>query len=104
MKQEHANREALLEWLVEKVEQAERSLKACQQAAETWKTGTDDDWKGAGCRLTRAQRLKEAAKHGRISIKYARELENFKAVLRFMQRTIPTSNVDVEKVLKSEIK
>ncbi len=70
-----------IEFIQSKLTDAEKTLKAREEMERVWRGGTDASWKAAGCRLTKAQRLKDAAMHGRIAVKNRTEVEMFKAVL-----------------------
>lgn len=71
----------LLEWLNAQLSKAENALAAREQARETWRGGSSQSWKLAGCRLNKSQRLRVAEKEDRISIKCRRDVEMFKVVI-----------------------
>ncbi len=73
-------------WLVEKVAQAEKTLKMREDMAATCRSGTQAEWtaaaKSTGTKATtKVERLKEAQGHDRIAVKLRRELEMFRATL-----------------------
>jgi hypothetical protein len=71
----------LLEWLREKLADAEKAVKAREHMESTWRGGTDKSWAAVGCKMTKPQRLKESATHGRILVKCRREVEMFKTAI-----------------------
>lgn len=79
----------LIAFIESKLADAERSVKARQQARETWAGGNEKDWRKVGCRLNKKQRLAVSATQARIEIKCLREVELFKAVLDRLRTTRP---------------
>lgn len=75
----------LMGWLREQLAKAEQALKGREQLEECMRGGTDSSWRAVGCKLTKAQRLKEASVHGRIAAKYRRDVKMFQAVMSIMQ-------------------
>jgi hypothetical protein len=74
----------LFGWLREKVTEAEKALRSREQMEESWRTGSEKDWKAAARMsasktIAKADRFKEAAKHARIAVKCRHELEMAKA-------------------------
>ena len=72
----------LLGWLVVKLHEAKSALKAREQMEATWRGGTDESWRAAGCKMNKAARLKESETHGRIAVKCRREVEMFEATIK----------------------
>ncbi len=70
----------MVDFIEGKLIEAFASLKAREEMETVWKGGTEESWRAVGCRLTKAQRLKDSAMHGRIAVKLRREVELFKAV------------------------
>lgn len=70
----------MIEFIEGKLIEAFASLKAREEMESVWRGGTDESWRKAGCRLTKAQRLKDSAMHERIAVKLRREVELFRAV------------------------
>lgn len=75
-------------WLSEKMEEAEKAIKAREQAGAAWRTGTNAEWKAAcdmlpstaGRALKKSERLSIAATQDRIAEKYRRDLAMLKAI------------------------
>lgn len=65
----------LLLWLQTKITEAQRCVTAREQAAETWKSGSDEDWKSVGASESREQRLQTAAVNQRIAESYRRDVK-----------------------------
>lgn len=79
----------LIAFIESKLADAERSVKARQQARETWAGGKEKDWRSVGCHLNKKQRLAVSTKEARIEIKCLREVELFKAVLDQLRTSPP---------------
>lgn len=77
----------LLEWLHEKLEAAEKSLIAREQMDAAWRSGTDQSWRAASCRLSKEQRIEEADRQARIADKMRCEVSNFKAVIEIVSHS-----------------
>jgi len=73
--------EDMLAFLRSKLAESQKALRAREQSAKVWRTGDEKTWKAAGCKLTKAQRIKEADAQARISIKCRREVDLFQAVI-----------------------
>ena len=71
----------MLEWLREQLGKADKSLKARQEMGKVWRSGNSKSWLAVGCKLNKAQRLKTADMHARISLKVARDVEMIKALI-----------------------
>lgn len=71
----------LLGWLREKLEDAEKALKAREQMEEAWRGGTSESWSAVGCFMTKAERLRTSDTHARIAVKCRDEVSMFKAVI-----------------------
>lgn len=71
----------IVNWLHEKLSEAEAALSARKQMASTWQGGTDSTWKAAGCRMNKSQRQREADMQNRIAEKCERDVQMFKAVI-----------------------
>lgn len=74
----------MIEFIEGKLIDSFASLKAREEMEKTWSGGTDETWRAVGCHLSKKQRLKDSAMHGRIAIKLRREVELFKAVKDFL--------------------
>lgn len=72
---------ALVQFIEGKLIEAFATLKAREEMQRVWAGGTDESWRAVGCHLTKKQRLKDSAMHGRIAEKNRKEVEMFKAVL-----------------------
>jgi hypothetical protein len=72
----------LLGWLVVKLHEAKSALKAREQMEATWRGGTDESWRAAGCKMNKEARLKESETHGRIAVKCRHEVEMFEATIK----------------------
>lgn len=71
----------LLEWLRGETDDAEKALKAREQAEATWRGGTDKSWRAAGCKLSRAERIRNADINRRIAEKCRRNIEAIRAII-----------------------
>ena len=60
---------------------AENALIAREQSETSWRDGTDESWRAAGCKLNKSERLKESRMQGRIALKCRYEIKMLKAVL-----------------------
>ncbi len=78
----------ITQWLQLKLTAAEKELKARLQMEECWRGGTDESWRAVGCKMKKAQRLKESEIHGRISKKSRRDVEMFKAVIAICENEV----------------
>lgn len=78
--------EDVMHWLNEQLAKAEQSVKAREQSHQSWAGGTTESWREVGCRMTKAQRLKESAAQGRIAVKCRRDVEMLKAVIQKLSR------------------
>jgi len=81
-----ATSSALLDWLREKLAEAEKHLQYRIQGEEDWRSGTDEEWKAAeklsGEKApSKAERIRAADSYARIAVKCRREVEMFKAAL-----------------------
>lgn len=74
-------RNQLLTWLDEQLKEAKRALRARQESARTWATGSTADWRKVGCRLTQEQRFEEAIREKRVAKKYQRDVEILEALI-----------------------
>lgn len=70
----------LLEWLRGEIDDAEKAVRAREQAEATWRGGTDKSWRALGCKLNKSERLKNADFNGRMAAKYRRNLELIRAI------------------------
>ena len=76
----------LLLWLNEKLEAAEKNLKAREQSDVSWRGGTEKEW-AASARMAgmkpmgKKQRAEVADTQNRIAVKCRREVEMFKSVI-----------------------
>jgi len=80
----------LLEWLQEKLAQAEKSLRAREQMEKSWKSGTDEEWTAAAKMhpstakepvMNKAARLKESQSQGRIAATCRRDVAMYKLAI-----------------------
>lgn len=85
------DKKEMTEFIEGKLIEAFASLKAREEMEVVWRGGTEESWRAVGCRLTKAQRLKDSAMHGRIAAKLRREVELFKAV----RDTLNHPNADI---------
>ena len=84
----------LLGWLGEKIAAAEKAVKAREQAAATWRDGTNADWEAAcamhpttaGRALKKRERMAAAAREDRIAAMCRRELQMFKATAKALSQ------------------
>lgn len=74
------NKSELIEFIEGKLINAFSTLKTREEMEVVWRGGTEESWRAVGCHLTKAQRLKDSAMHGRIASKLRREVELLKAV------------------------
>lgn len=89
MNSENISSTELVAWLNAKIADAEKSVRAREDAEKTFRSGTDAQWKRAaamhpsthGKPMTKEVRLEAAAIQGRIAVKCRREAAMFKAVL-----------------------
>lgn len=82
---------AILEWLGGKLFDAEGTLRAREQSAESWATGTEAEWKqAAGLTGNRppkpAERQRQAGIQRRIAEKTRKEIEMIKATIAAVER------------------
>lgn len=78
----------LLEWLRGKITDAEKAVRAREQAVSTFRSGTDESWAAAaefhpltsGRPMSKKQRAEAAASNERIAVKCRLEVEMFNAV------------------------
>ena len=70
----------LIEFIEGKLLDAFASVRTREQMEANWKSGADSTWRAVGCKLNKAQRLKESKTHGRIAAKLRGEIALFKAV------------------------
>lgn len=86
---------ALLEWLKEKLERSQQSLRFREQSAETWSGGTAADWRAVGCRESKESRLKLAARDLRIAEKHKLDNAAIEALIQIVGNVPPDiSNAD----------
>lgn len=94
-------------WLITKIANAEQTVKAREQMASTWRSGTDESWviaaemhpSTAGKSMKRVARMKAAQAEDRIVEKCRHELAMFKAVyaaLERVPRTVATADTSPE--------
>lgn len=77
-----------LGWLSEKITEAERAVKAREESAATWRTGTNAEWNAAaeihpstaGRTSKKSERLIVAEREERIAAKLRRDLAMLKAI------------------------
>lgn len=72
---------AVLDWINQKLADAEKALKAREQMESSWREGSSKDWKAVGCKMSKSERLKESATQGIIAAKCRRDVAMFKAVI-----------------------
>ena len=76
----------LFGFLSVKLAAAEKSLSASEHAEESWRTGTEAEWKHAAAlmgnkRMPKSERLRQSEIQGRIAVKARHEVAMFKAVI-----------------------
>jgi len=85
----------ITEFLQEKLAKAEMALRAREEAASTWRGGTDAEWREADQvypstrhlpPITKAERLAEADREDRIAEKCRRDIEMFQAAIAILDR------------------
>jgi hypothetical protein len=83
-------RPELIQWLIVQLAAAERTLKAREDMARTWKMGSDAAWAAAAAihpstagkaQLKKADRLLEADRHARIAVGMRRDVDMYRATL-----------------------
>jgi hypothetical protein len=87
----------LLEWLRGKIADAEMAVKAREQSAETWRTGTNAEWNAAaamhpttaGRTSKKGERTANAERDDKIATKLRRDVE----MLNTIAATLSHSNV-----------
>jgi hypothetical protein len=72
-------------WLRDQLAKAELAVKAREHAEAVWRSGTDQTWQAAGCRLSKAKRLQEADTQGRIAEKCRRDVQMLKAIITMVE-------------------
>lgn len=76
-----SERDEMLQWLGVQLARAEEALKAREDMQKAWAGGTSASWRAAGCKKSKAERLKESEMQGRIAVHCRRNVEMFKAVI-----------------------
>jgi glutamate mutase epsilon subunit len=81
---------ALFGWLHEKLEAAEKTLKAREQSEESWRGGNQKEWDAAArmagmMPMKKSQRIEQAEMQKRIAVKARHEVEMFKVVIEALQ-------------------
>lgn len=76
-----SNKIEILDWLEEKLADAETSLRARKQMEAIWEGGTDESWREVGCQKNKSERLKESKMQGRIAAKCRRDVEMLRATI-----------------------
>jgi len=71
----------LTEFIQSKIALVEKSIRAREDGAKTWRGGTDKSWRLVGCTKNKAQRIACAEMEERIIIKLRHELGMFNQVL-----------------------
>ena len=74
-----------VEYIKSKITEAEKALKFREDSYKLWRGGTEEAWRAAGSRASKAERVKTSDGHGRIAIKCRRELEILQSVLEHLQ-------------------
>lgn len=82
----------------QKIRETEVSLRAREDMEKCWRGGTDASWRAAGCKKSKAERLKDADTHSRIAAKIRGELEMFKSVSSLLQAVV-TLNSELDQLL-----
>lgn len=75
----------LREWLNAQLAKAEQAVKAREQSEKSWSGGTTAQWREAGCRLTKPQRLANAAMETRILVKCRKDVQMWKQVIGMLE-------------------
>ena len=65
---------------------AESALCARIEAKKTWAGGTAESWREAGCKMTKAQRIKISDREGRIAEKCQKRVEAIKATIELLSQ------------------
>lgn len=68
-------KQKLLEFIRSKLVLVEKSIRAREEGAKVWRTGSAKAWKAVGCRKTKSQRIALADSEERILIKLLHEKE-----------------------------
>ncbi len=76
---------ALVEFVEDKRADAKKDLTAREQMEASWRGGTDESWRAAGCKLSRTARLHESAVQGRIADRKRYEVEMFSKVIESLK-------------------
>jgi hypothetical protein len=81
---------ALLGWLREKLEAAEKTLKAREQSEGSWRGGNQKEWDAAArmagmMPMTKSQRVERAEMQKRIAALSRHEVEMFQAAIEALQ-------------------
>jgi hypothetical protein len=84
-------------WLKSQIAETERCLEARLQAEATWRGGDPESWKGVGCKLTKAGRIRVAEREGRIADKYRHSLECQRRLLDAAERGLELAAVEAER-------
>jgi hypothetical protein len=87
---------ACAEYIKTKIAEVEKEVKFRDDSYKTWREGTDASWRAAGCHDSKAVRLDQSDRHGRITIKCRRELQILQAVLENLQkRTVGSADTSI---------
>lgn len=76
---------ALVEFIEDKLADAEKSLQAREEMERVWRSGTDESWRAVGCKLGRIARLHESATHSVIAGRKRYEIEMYKKVIEALK-------------------
>lgn len=79
----------LLAFVRMKREALTRQIAGREQMREMWSTGTSAGWRKAKCKMTKAERLKEADMHKAIAAAQRREVAMYDAVMHVLNNYHP---------------
>ncbi len=73
-----------IDFIKAEIVEAEKSVKFRDDSYKTWRGGTDNSWRQAGCYETKAARIKTSDGHGRMAIKCRKKLKLLQSTLAIL--------------------
>ncbi len=73
-----------IDFIKSEIVEAEKAVKFRDDSYKTWRGGTDNSWRQAGCYESKAARIKTSDGHGRMAIKCRKRLKLLQSTLAIL--------------------